>query len=95
MYLGRNRTLKILTIGGGSGQYTLLSGLRDELGVLPPGDILKCAIALSPLRDTAKKIMLKTLKGDQRMRGHKAGNMLIGPPSAMLYKKRCGAPQSI
>ena len=101
MYLGRNGTLKILTIGGGSGQYTLLSGLRDiknieitaiasmadnggstgrlrdELGVLPPGDILKCAIALSPLRDTAKKIMLKTLKGDQRMRGHKAGNMLI------------------
>ena len=101
MYLHKNGTLKILTIGGGSGQYTLLSGLRDiknieitavasmadnggstgrlrdELGVLPPGDILKCAIALSPLRDTAKKIMLKTLKGDQRMRGHKAGNMLI------------------
>jgi uncharacterized cofD-like protein len=101
MYLVRNRKLKILTFGGGSGQYTLLSGLRDiqnlditaiasmadnggstgrlrdELGVLPPGDILKCVIALSPLRDTAKKIMLKTLKGDQRMRGHKAGNMLI------------------
>ena len=101
MYLRRNEALKILTIGGGSGQCTLLSGLRDiknieitavpsmadnggstgrlrdELGVLPPGDILKCAIALSPLRDTAKKIMLKTLKGDQRMRGHKAGNMLI------------------
>lgn len=101
MYLVRNGILKILTFGGGSGQYTLLSGLRDikniditaiasmadnggstgrlrdELGVLPPGDILKCAIALSPLRDTAKRIMLKTLKGDQRMRGHKAGNMLI------------------
>jgi uncharacterized cofD-like protein len=101
MYLVRNGALKILTFGGGSGQYTLLSGLRDiknveitaiasmadnggstgrlrdELGVLPPGDILKCAIALSPLRDAAKKIMLKTLKGDQRMRGHKAGNMLI------------------
>jgi uncharacterized cofD-like protein len=101
MYLVRNGALKILTFGGGSGQYTLLSGLRDlknveitaiasmadnggstgrlrdELGVLPPGDILKCAIALSPLRDVAKKIMLKTLKGDQRMRGHKAGNMLI------------------
>ena len=101
MYLNRHGALKILTFGGGSGQYTLLSGLRDiknieitaiasmadnggstgrlrdELGVLPPGDILKCAIALSPLRDTAKKIMLKTLKSDQRMRGHKAGNMLI------------------
>jgi len=97
----KNGALKILTIGGGSGQYTLLSGLRDiknieitavvsmadnggstgrlrdELGVLPPGDILKCMIALSPLRDTAKKIMLKTLKGDRRLQGHKAGNMLI------------------
>jgi len=101
MYLHKNEALKILTIGGGSGQYTLLAGLRDiknieitavasmadnggstgrlrdELGVLPPGDILKCVIALSPLRDTAKKIMLKTLKGDRRLQGHKAGNMLI------------------
>ena len=66
MYLHRKEALKILTIGGGSGQYKLLSGLRDiknieitavasmadnggstgrlrnELGVLPPGDILKC-----------------------------------------------------
>jgi uncharacterized cofD-like protein len=101
MDLHKNLALKILTIGGGSGQYTLLSGLRDiknieitavvsmadnggstgrlrdELGVLPPGDILKCMIALSPLRDTAKKIMLKTLKGNRRLQGHKAGNMLI------------------
>ncbi len=101
MYFDINEKLKILTIGGGSGQYTLLSGLRDiknieitavasmadnggstgrlrdELGVLPPGDILKCVIALSPLRDTAKKIMLKTLKGDRRLQGHKAGNLLI------------------
>ena len=101
MYYHRNGRLKILTIGGGSGQYTLLSGLRDiknieltavasmadnggstgrlrdELGVLPPGDVLKCVIALSPLRDAAKKIMLKTLKGDRRLQGHKAGNMLI------------------
>ena len=101
MDLHKHGALKILTIGGGSGQYTLLSGLRDvknieitavasmadnggstgrlrdELGVLPPGDILKCVIALSPLRDTAKKIMLKTLKGDRRLKGHKAGNILI------------------
>lgn len=101
MYLHKNETLKILTIGGGSGQYALLSGLRDienleitavasmtdnggstgrlrdELGVLPPGDVLKCVIALSPLREAAKKIMLKTLKSDRRLEGHKAGNMLI------------------
>ena len=115
MYLSKNKTLKILTLGGGSGQYTLLSGLRDiksieitaiasmadnggstgrlrdELGVLPPGDILKCAIALSPLRDTAKKIMLKTLKSDQRLQGHKAGNMLI----AMLSRYTGSFPAAI
>jgi uncharacterized cofD-like protein len=101
MYRPKNDMLKVLTIGGGSGQHTLLSGLRDlkniditavasmtdnggstgrlrdELGVLPPGDVLKCVIALSPLRDAAKKIMLKTLEGDRRLQGHKAGNMLI------------------
>jgi len=92
---------KILTIGGGSGQYVLLSGLRDlkgiditsvvsmvdnggstgrlrdELGILPPGDALKCIVALSPFRDVAQKILLKKLKGDRRLKGHKAGNMLL------------------
>ena len=120
MYLYKNKTIKILTIGGGSGQYALLSGLRDlknieitavasmadnggstgrlryELGVLPPGDVLKCVIALSPMREAAKKIMLKTLKGDRRLEGHKAGNMLITmlsrytgsfPPRYKLYLK--------
>jgi uncharacterized cofD-like protein len=101
MYYHQKWMYKVLTIGGGSGQYTLLSGLRDienlgitavasmadnggstgrlrdELGVLPPGDVLKCLIALSPLRDVAQKIMLKTLNGDKRLQGHKAGNMLI------------------
>lgn len=101
MYYQQKCRRKVLTIGGGSGQYALLSGLRDikdieitavasmadnggstgrlrdELGVLPPGDVLKCLIALSPLRDVAQKIMLKTLNGDKRLKGHKAGNMLI------------------
>ena len=46
--LKRNPWLKVHAIvtmfdsGGISGQ------LRDELGVLPPGDVLKCALALSP-----------------------------------------------
>ena len=91
----------ILTIGGGSGQFTLLSGLRDledivitsvvsmadnggstgrlrdELGILPPGDALKCVIALSPFREAARKIMLKKLNGDRRLKGHNAGNILL------------------
>lgn len=92
---------KIVTIGGGSGQYTLLSGLktleniditavvsmvdsggstgrlRDELGVLPPGDILKCILALSPLGDVARTILHKRFEGEGRLSGHVAGNMLL------------------
>lgn len=91
----------IATIGGGSGQFVLLSALRDaplldisaivsmtdsggstgrlrdELGILPPGDILKCILALSPHRDMARKLLLKRFKGNQRLRGHSAGNMLL------------------
>jgi uncharacterized cofD-like protein len=91
----------ILTIGGGSGQFTLLSGLRDledivitsvvsmadnggstgrlreELGILPPGDALKCIIALSPFRNAARKIMLKKFNSDRRLQGHNAGNILL------------------
>ena len=92
---------KLVTIGGGSGQYALLSGLRDieqvdiaavvsmadsggstgrlrdELGILPPGDVLKCILALSPHRDMARSIFLKRFTGDRRLRGHNAGNMLL------------------
>lgn len=93
--------INILTIGGGSGQFALLSGLRDvegisitavvsmmdsggstgrlrdELGILPPGDILKCVVALSPYQDLARTILQKRFLKDRRLRGHNAGNMLL------------------
>ena len=92
---------KIVTIGGGSGQFALLSGLRglgeveitaivsmvdsggstgrlrDELGILPPGDVLKCILALSPHQDIARNIFLKRFIKDRRLQGHNAGNMLL------------------
>jgi len=92
---------KIVTIGGGSGQFALLSGLReiddlditaivamvdsggstgrlrDELGTLPPGDILKCILALSRHGDIARSILLKRFAKDRRLQGHNAGNMLL------------------
>ncbi len=92
---------RIVTIGGGSGQFALLSGLRDledaqisavvsmvdsggstgrlrdELGILPPGDILKCILALSPYQNTCRSILLKRFKKDRRLKGHSAGNMLL------------------
>ncbi|MFY9944402.1 MAG: 2-phospho-L-lactate transferase CofD family protein, partial [Desulfobacterales bacterium] len=92
---------KIVTIGGGSGQFALLSGLRhergihltavvsmvdsggstgrlrDELGILPPGDVLKCILALSPYQEIARTLLLKRFRQDKRLRGHNAGNMLL------------------
>ena len=41
--------------GGSSGQ------LRDELGVLPPGDILKCALALARSEKDARHLLLSRL----------------------------------
>jgi len=97
----KDKKKRIVTIGGGSGQFALLSGLRDlkgiditaivsmvdsggstgrlrdELGILPPGDVLKCVLALSPQRDIIRTILLKRLTGDSRLRGHNAGNMLL------------------
>ena len=96
-----SQILNMVTIGGGSGQFALLSGLRhleglnvsavvsmmdsggstgrlrDELGILPPGDILKCILALSPHQEIARSIMLKRFTGDRRLKGHNAGNMLL------------------
>jgi uncharacterized cofD-like protein len=57
--------------GGSTGR------LRDELGVLPPGDILKCAVALSPHQKLARHIFQKRFTSDSRLKGHNAGNMLL------------------
>jgi uncharacterized cofD-like protein len=97
----KRKPKKIVTIGGGSGQFALLSGLRnladieitavvsmvdsggstgrlrDELGILPPGDVLKCILALSPHHEVARMILLKRFKDDRRLKGHNAGNMLL------------------
>lgn len=96
-----DKNINITTIGGGSGQFALLSGLkdleginitavvsmmdsggstgrlRDELGALPPGDVLKCILALSPYKKTTRSILQKRFKKDRRLKGHNAGNMLL------------------
>lgn len=88
----------IVTVGGGTGSFVLLSGLRryvrnltaivtmsddggstgilrDELGVLPPGDVRQCLVALSRsprLRD------LFTYRFDKgRLSGHSFGNLFL------------------
>lgn len=93
------RQRKIVTIGGGTGQFTLLSGLkkysydisaivsmaddggstgvlRDDLGVLPPGDARQCLVALSDSSDTLRALMnYRFEKGE--LKGHNFGNLLI------------------
>src|SRR5207244_8038725 len=53
--------------------------LRDELGVLPPGDILKCALALSRNAREARRVLLARLPTLEhaRLGGHTGGNLLL------------------
>src|SRR5438034_8821058 len=59
--------------GGSSGV------LRDELGVLPPGDILKCALALARNSKEARRVLLARLPmlEHARLGGHTGGNLLL------------------
>jgi uncharacterized cofD-like protein len=90
---------KIVTIGGGTGSFVLLSGLkkypvylsaivsmvddggstgvlRDELGVLPPGDVRQCLVALSDSSEKMRELMnYRFEKGG--LKGHSFGNLLL------------------
>jgi uncharacterized cofD-like protein len=90
---------KIVTISGGTGSFTLLSGLkkypidisaivsmaddggstgvlRDELGVLPPGDARQCLVALSDSTDELRALM--NYRFDQGgLAGHNFGNLFL------------------
>lgn len=91
---------KIVTVGGGTGSYTVLSGLkhipdieitalvsmaddggstgvlRDELGVLPPGDVRQCLVALSEHSDTIRKLMNYRFS-EGSLIGHSFGNIFL------------------
>jgi uncharacterized cofD-like protein len=89
----------IVTIGGGTGQFTLLTGLkrfpvrltaivsmaddggstgmlRDELGVLPPGDIRQCLVALSESELVMRELF--NYRFDRgALSGHNFGNIFL------------------
>ena len=89
----------VLTIGGGTGSFVLLSGLkkydinlsaivsmaddggstgvlRDELGVLPPGDVRQCLVALSDSPQIMRDLLnYRFEKG--RFKGHNFGNLFL------------------
>src|SRR5258705_2283142 len=72
-WLHANAVVTMFDSGGSSGQ------LRDELGVLPPGDILKCALALSRNEREARRVLLARLPmlEHARLGGHPGGNLLL------------------
>lgn len=89
----------IVIIGGGTGTFTLLSGLRqfpvnnsvivstaddggstgrlrDELGVVPPGDIRQCLVGLSYTEQSLKDLFsYRFAQGS--LSGHTVGNIII------------------
>ncbi len=90
---------EIVIIGGGTGTFTVLSGLRNydvnltaivsmaddggstgalrtELGVLPPGDVRQCLVALST-SDVFMNTLMNHRFTEGSLKGHNFGNILI------------------
>ncbi len=97
--MAKNRHKKIVVIGGGTGTFTVLSGLkkyplnltaivamsdsggstgtlRDELGVLPPGDVARCLVALSR-QDILMRALMDYRFDGGKLKGHRFGNLLL------------------
>src|SRR6201989_2001090 len=68
-----NAVVTMFDSGGSSGQ------LRDEIGVLPPCGVLKCALALARNEREARRVLLSRLPmlEHSRLRGHTGGNLLL------------------
>ena len=72
-WLHLNAVVTMFDSGGSSGQ------LRDELVVLPPGDILTCALALARNAREARRVLLARLPTLEhaKLSGHTGGNLLL------------------
>jgi uncharacterized cofD-like protein len=72
-WLNVNAVVTMFDSGGSSGV------LRDQLGVLPPGDVLKCALALARNEREARRVLLARLPTleHHRLGGHTGGNLLL------------------
>lgn len=93
------RKKRVVVIGGGTGNFVVLSGLkkynvdlsaivsmadhggstgvlRDELGVLPPGDVRQCLVALSNSSRLMRSLMNYRFENGG-LGGHSFGNILL------------------
>jgi len=91
---------KIVVIGGGTGVFTVLSGLknypqelsaivtiaddggssgilREEFGILPPGDIRRALVALSSSSPLLAKLFNYRFKNGSGLKGHNFGNLFL------------------
>jgi uncharacterized cofD-like protein len=96
----RQRALKIVAIGGGTGLSTLLRGLkghtenltaivtvaddggssgrlREELGLLPPGDFRQCIAALAEAEPLMARLLEYRFGQGSGLNGHSFGNLFI------------------
>lgn len=94
-----NRDINIVTIGGGTGNSTILKGLkkystnlttivtvaddgggsgdlRKDLGILPPGDIRACLIALANTEPAMENLMDYRFR-EGKLKGQSFGNLFL------------------
>lgn len=57
--------------GGSSGR------LRKELGIIPPGDLRNCLVALADREPLMERVMQYRFQGDSILAGHSFGNLFI------------------
>src|SRR3989344_9061853 len=69
-WLDITAVVNMFDTGGSSGE------LKDKFGILPPGDILKCLLALSGNEKSTREILLKRIT-DTKSPGHTGGNILL------------------
>ncbi|MBU6382867.1 MAG: YvcK family protein [Verrucomicrobia bacterium] len=97
--MNRASVKKVVVIGGGTGNFVVLKGLkkypldltaivsmaddggstgilRDELGVLPPGDVRQCLVALSNSSRLMRSLMNYRFENGG-LGGHSFGNLLL------------------
>lgn len=75
-----NNITAIVTVGDDGGS----SGrLREEMGILPPGDIRNCIAALADDDDIVTKLFQYRFKSGEGIKGHSFGNLFITAMSAI------------
>ena len=75
--LGKNRELNLAAIvtvadsGGSTGE------LRDEFGILPPGDVRRAIVALAEDTEVVRRLFEYRFKEGRSIAGHTVGNLLL------------------